>query len=185
MFRSMRVLTVAATALSAGLLLAPTAANAAPREGISLPVQKCLHDGYTKYVRSDGTGFTNVGACVVYVVTGGKLVPKSTAEITGVNIFYVSPHSYFQSAAVTGTGFLPNARLTFTVTFATTGGSDYSALNEAPGVFTDANGAFNTGTSPTQTQTYISLGCTPNTVTVTATDGTNTATGTFNTPACS
>jgi hypothetical protein len=188
----MRVLVVAAMALSAGLFLAPTAARAAPREGISLPVQsegislpvqKCLHDGYTKYVRSDGTAFNGVGACVVYVILGGTLVPKQTAKITGVNVYDVIPGNR-EFAAVTGTGFLPNAHLTFTVTFAITGGNDYSGLNDGGGVSTDASGAFSSGTSPSQTNTYIDLGCAANTVTVTATDGTNTATGTFNTPAC-
>jgi hypothetical protein len=192
MLRSMRVLVVAATVLSAVLFLAPTAALAAPREGISLPVQsegisltvlKCLHDGYTKYVRSDGTAFNNVGACVVYVILGGTLVPKQTAKITGVNVYYVLQDREF--AAVTGTGFLPNAHLTFTVTFAITGANDYSTLNDAGGVSTDASGAFNSGTSLSQTHTYIALACgAANTVTVTATDGTNTATGAFNPPAC-
>jgi hypothetical protein len=194
MLRSMRVLVVAATALSAGLFLAPTAALAAPREATSRPVQsegtsppvlKCLHDGYTKYVRSNGTAFNNVGACVVYVILGGTLVPKQTAKITGVTVFDASTTAGREFAAVTGTGFLPSAHLTFTVTFAITGVNDYSTLNSPPGVSTDASGAFTSGTNPAQTTTYISLACgAANTVTVTATDGTNTATGKFSPPAC-
>lgn len=108
---------------------------------------------------------------------------KSAAAITGVTVYYVAS-PFFQGAAVTGTGFLPDTRISFTVSFAVTETFNINNLNEYPFVFTDASGAFNSGTDPSTTNTYIELGCEANTVTVTATDGTNTATGTFDIPAC-
>ncbi len=147
--------------------------------GNSQAAQACQQGGYRNYVRSDGTPFANPGECASYAAQGGTLLPKPTARIT--DVFIYASGSYTQAAAVTGTGFLPNHLITFDVTFGTPGPSNYSTLNGASGVYTDATGAFNNGTD---TRTYILLSCDPNTITVTATDGTNTATYSTPVPAC-
>ena len=163
-------------------LLAAPAAGAAPPKGNSANAKACQQGGYATLVRSDGTAFATEEACTSYAALGGVLQPKPVATITGVTVYATSP--YGQTAAVTGTGFLPNTRLTFTIAFAVTDGRTYHGLNSYPYVYTDAAGAFNSGMSRTATVNYISLSCAANTVTVSATDGTNTATGTFATPPC-
>lgn len=133
---------------------------------------------------ADGTTFANQDQCVSYAAQGGTLKPKPTAQITGVTVFYQSPQGYLQGAAVSGTGFLPNTRITFTVTYTNTDPHNHSSLNDFPYVYTDATGSFNSGTSPSSTNTYIETSCAANPITVTATDGTNTASYSTTVPAC-
>lgn len=173
---------VAALGLLLGALTLGAVASA--DGGNSDAAHACQHGGYANYTRTDGTTFANQGQCVSYAARGGTLKPKPTATITGVAVFFTDAPSGFQDAAVSGTGFLPNTRITFTVTFANPSGQNYSTLNSNPPVFTDASGSFNSGTSPTTTRTYINLNCAANPITVTATDGTNTASYDTTVPAC-
>lgn len=142
------------------------------------------------YTASTPGGSTDTGTLTAKGVkpntaTTLNLKGQSTApaQITGVTQIYCDPEAISPTAlAVTGTGFLPNTVLTFTVSGADDVGS---TLNEAGGVTTDATGAFNSGEDPYTTQTYIGVGPeSAGSVTVTATDGTNTATGTFSYPGC-
>jgi HYDIN/CFA65/VesB family protein len=137
------------------------------------------------YTASTPGGVTDTGTLTAKGVKPNttatlKLQGESTAaaKITGVTEFGCTPGS-IAGLAVTGTGFLPNTRLTFTVSGA---GVLHNHLNNFPGVTTDATGAFNSGedlSSP-----FIEVGSEAGSVTVTATDGTNTATGTFSYPGC-
>ncbi len=173
---------LAIVALIMGTLVLGTAVAA--DGGNSDAAHACQRGGYANYTRTDGTTFANQGQCVSYAAHGGTLKPVPTAKITGVAVFFKDTNNGFQAAAVTGTGFLPNSRITFTVTFANPDPNNYSALNDYPGVYTDASGNFTSGTSPSQTNTYIDLSCAANPIRVTATDGTNSASYDTTVPAC-
>ena len=56
------------------LLVAPSALAA--KGGNSPNAKLCQKGGFEDWVRSDGTAFANVGACVSYAARGGSLRPK-------------------------------------------------------------------------------------------------------------
>ena len=124
------------------------------------------------------------GVCGADGTCGGTQEPEPTGAITGAVVFSELRPYNRRYVGVTGTGFLPGARIAFTVTFAHEDGNTYSGLNGHPGVFADAGGTFDSGTSPSTTTTYIVLSCAANTVGIEATDGTNTASREFTFPAC-
>jgi hypothetical protein len=115
-------------------------------------------------------------------VTAQDETPEPT--ITRVFVFASYPVHFYQTAAVEGTGFLPNTRITFEVIFENEDPNNSNGLNGNPGVYTDENGAFSSGSSATSSHWYIFLGCFPNTIRVTATDGTNTAEWYGTVPGC-
>lgn len=51
----------------------PASAAAQVSSGVPTKFAPCLHGGYQVLVRSNGTSFGNVGACVSYAVRGGTL----------------------------------------------------------------------------------------------------------------
>ena len=57
----------------AGLGLLPVSAAAQVSSGAPSALAPCLDGGYQGLVRSDGTSFASVGACVSYAVRGGTL----------------------------------------------------------------------------------------------------------------
>ena len=58
----------------AGLGLLPVSAAAQVSSEAPSTLAPCLEGGYQGLVRSDGTSFANVGACVSYAVRGGTLL---------------------------------------------------------------------------------------------------------------
>jgi hypothetical protein len=60
-----------ATISSGSVSTAPAAAQPTPQSGNSGAAHLCYKDGYRNRVRTDGTGFSNVGDCVSYAAQGG------------------------------------------------------------------------------------------------------------------
>ncbi len=152
----------------------------AAADGNSGNAKLCQHGGWQNWVRSDGTPFSNTGDCVSYGAHGGVLT--APAAITAVDQLVCNAGAGTQLLGVTGIGFRPNTQITFT---ASSSRSIVNYLNDAPYVFTDATGAFNSGTFPPGTQTFIVA---PSnalaTLQVTATDGVQTATFDTSLPFC-
>ena len=165
-------------ALLLALLLIPAAAGAAPGGGNSPGAKACQKGGYSRLGRADGTPFAGEADCVSYAAQGGTLLPRPAATITGI-ASTVRTFDGVQLIAVSGTGFLPEAPLTFDVV-----GENVLAnnLNGSPYVFTDAAGTFDSAT--TVGSTNIIMACAGGTLTVTASDGTSTATATATIPTC-
>ena len=159
--------------LCAMLVLTVGLATATAGNGEKNP---CKNGGWQTVFRADGSSFKNQDKCIDYLRMGGKL----SAPKIQVGIFFGGTSVEF--ANVTGTGFLANKPLTFTVT----GLGSLSTLNQSPQVFSDANGAFNSGTDPSATLTYIQIQCfaAGATLHVTATDGVHTGVTNFTIPAC-
>jgi hypothetical protein len=147
--------------------------------GNSGNAHQCQHGGWQHWVRSDGTPFENTGDCVSYAAHGGTLT--APAKITGVNQIACNAGAGVQALGVTGTGFRPNTRITFTVTSAQVSVENH--LNDSPFVFTDATGAFDSGTGPNHTFIVAPIGVVA-TLHVTATDGTQTASFDTSLPFC-
>jgi hypothetical protein len=70
---SRKFLVVLTSLLIASLGMVPTSATAQVLSGVPSKFAPCLHGGYQTLVRSDGTSFATVGACVSYAVKGGTL----------------------------------------------------------------------------------------------------------------
>jgi len=88
-------------------------------------------------------------------------------------------------AFVAGSGFTPGAQITFSVTFGITDPINANRLN-SPLSHADGTGAFDTYPIYLSTDAYgmIYLSCSPQTITVTATDGTHLGAYTADVPAC-
>lgn len=191
-----RLLAAAALALSLGALAAPAAVAATPDPGNSGSAHACQHGGWQSLRGSDGTTFKNQGQCVSYAARGGTFAAPATVAV-GSPAFghytappcsepgYVVPigsgGAYYYP--VTGSGFQPGASVTTTTTFTAHGSCPFLDLENTlptgpPGWQVDANGNFVTD--------YGRLAsCGGAVFTVTATDGTTTATSApISTPPC-
>jgi hypothetical protein len=125
------------------------------------------------------------GDSAFLVLSGASAEP---AQITGLYFafYYAAEPVYdeaaFQSYGVTGTGFLPNSLITFTVTGAGVLGNGLN-IPTSTGVYTDDTGAFSTTSLfPAKENPQLNVSCGAGSVTITATDGTNTATATLSYP---
>jgi hypothetical protein len=148
--------------------------------GNSGAAHQCQHGGWQHWVRSDGTPFENTGDCVSYAAHGGTLT--APAQITGVPQIVCNSGTGTQLLGVTGTGFRPNTRITFTASSTQVIVDNH--LNDSPFVFTDATGAFFSGTGAgTHTFIVAPVGVVA-TLHVTATDGTQTASFDTSLPFC-
>jgi hypothetical protein len=133
------------------------------------PTNESSYSGYTGTltVNDDTNDYTNLA------LTGASTVPAiNVKRIAG------GPGPLYQGYAVSGINFLPNTKIIFTVTGQFVSSSGASGLNSSPYVYTDATGAFNSA------PTMFSTSCGGGPATVTATDGTNTVTTTFDLGVC-
>jgi hypothetical protein len=70
---SRKFLVALTSLLIASLGMVPTSATGQVLSGVPSKFAPCLDSGYKTLVRSDGTSFATVGACVSYAVQGGAL----------------------------------------------------------------------------------------------------------------
>jgi hypothetical protein len=179
-----RAVGLAGVLLLVAALLGPSMALAA--DGNSANAKLCQKGGWATLVRSDGTAFASQSDCVSYGAIGGTLYQAATIHQTlhyaPVRIDW--PHPLWL-AFVAGSGFTPGAQITFTVTFGITDPANQNRLT-APLFYADATGAVDTWPIylNTDSQGMIYLSCSPQTIRVTATDGTHIGAYTANIPAC-
>ena len=159
--------------LAAGLVCLSLAAVAAARGGNAANVKLCQNGGWRTLHRSDGSSFANQGQCVSYSAHGGTL---SRASISLVDI---AQGEFSDTFAVDGSGFTPNHSITFTESGLGPSGAVFSIGTVA----TDSSGNFVSGTI-NETDNFWNLIVAHSdgaqTIHVTATDGTNTASTTLN-----
>jgi hypothetical protein len=116
--------------LLAGLSFSNSGTALAAGGGNSGAAHTCQHSGYVFLERSDGSGFSNTGACVSYAAHGGTLFdPVLTLKQTDVQGHY----------SVVGTGFHANSAITLIRAYKPTG--DVFTLTAWS---TDASGTFST-----------------------------------------
>jgi hypothetical protein len=164
-------------ALAVTLLLAGVApfSDEAYAQGNSAAAARCQQGGYLLLVRIDGTPFKNTGDCVHYLQQGGLVL--STAATLVVSPSPVPLGTPWSNVSFTGSGFIPNNPLLLTLTEVPSGfnvGTQFNNFSVGPaGTFTLPGFVWSTNVSCSGYNGLLRL---------TASDGYNQASVTFQTP---
>jgi hypothetical protein len=110
-------------------------APAATAAGNAPAAKACQKGGFAKVVRTDGSGFRDVGACVSYAAKGGVLEPVGVRDLK-VDLFRRSGSTCWANFGFTGG--VPNTPYTLVTRQVTTLTDSTNSI----GIFTDATGSY-------------------------------------------
>jgi hypothetical protein len=168
---------VAIALLATAVVCLSQAAVASAGGGNSANAKLCQKGGWQALVRSDGSSFASEEQCVSYAAQGGTLAQPASistyVQVSGVG---------FQRVGVMGNGFTPNTA----ITFSESGLGPFGSVL-APGTVTsDPSGDFDSAANDLTNFWVLGIECRdgPQTIQITATDGTHAASTTYNFAGC-